>query len=62
MTNSDHADINGAMCDVVEKYKADIYANCQSEAFKRDMHEVTALMAKHSIGNVLAVEGGYRLS
>jgi hypothetical protein len=50
------------MCEVADKYKADIYANCRSEDFKRDMATVTALMAKHGLNNVQAVEGGYRFS
>lgn len=62
LTSQEYADINGAMCDVVEKYKADIYANCRSEAFKRDTATITAIMAKHNLNNVLAVEGGYRFS
>jgi len=41
--------INLAMCDVMEKYKVGLYANCKGEEFKGDMAIVTGLMAKHGI-------------
>lgn len=58
----DYEDINHAMCEATEPYKANIYANCQSEDFKQDTAMIAAIMAKHEIGNVQAVEGGYRFS
>ena len=60
LTNSEYSDINQAMCEVVNRYKADIYANCQSDEFKQDMATVTALMTKHQIGLVQAMSGGYK--
>lgn len=56
----DYEDINRAMCEAVEPYKANIYANCQSEDFKQDTTMIAAIMAKHSLDNVQAVKGGYR--
>ena len=62
LASEDYGDINAAMCVAVTEYKADIYANCQSEDFKRDTATIAAIMAKHQLGNVQAVEGGYRFS
>ena len=60
LTNSEYSDINQAMCEVINRYKADIYANCQSDEFKQDMATVIALMTKHQISLVQAVGGGYK--
>ena len=60
--HGEYTDVNIAMCDVVEEYKADIYANCQNVEFKQDTATIVAIMAKHNLSNVLAVEGGYRFS
>ncbi len=62
LTSQDYSDINGAMCNALNEYKADIYANCQSDEFKNDTALVAHILSKHSLDTAQAVNGGYRFS
>ena len=59
LTDSEYSDINQAVCEVVDKYKADIYNRCQRAELERDMDTAIALMAKHGFVNVKATVGAY---
>ncbi len=49
MKGPDHADVNGAMCDVFARYKDALYAALKVAAKAKDLGRAKALLEKHGI-------------
>ncbi|MBI4258305.1 MAG: hypothetical protein HY619_05055 [Thaumarchaeota archaeon] len=45
----DYADINKAMCDTIDSYKADLYVKLSAKARENDIEKARSLLAKHGL-------------